>query len=196
MLDPWPTQLVQGLNPHPHGYQSDFFLLCHNGNSISAFFYRTGLVVMNSFSFCWTEKILISASFFRRTVLQYIVFLNARFFPFSILNMLFYYHLVFKVSAGRSSDDLKGASVYGVSQSYFSFCFHLSSIFYNLIVVYLYVDLFWFILLGVFWASWIFTCFSLLHIGILVAVISSSRLSALFCLSSFTGTPICTCCSS
>ena len=31
--DPQPTEWDQGLNPHPHGYLSDSFLLCHNGNS-------------------------------------------------------------------------------------------------------------------------------------------------------------------
>ena len=32
-LDPRPTEQGQGSNPHLHGYQSDSFLLRHNGNS-------------------------------------------------------------------------------------------------------------------------------------------------------------------
>ena len=32
-LDPWPTERGQGSNPHPHGYQSDLFLLRHNRNA-------------------------------------------------------------------------------------------------------------------------------------------------------------------
>ena len=31
-LDPWPTGQGQGSNLHPHGYWSDYFLLCYNGN--------------------------------------------------------------------------------------------------------------------------------------------------------------------
>ena len=34
MPDPRPTEQGQGLNPYPHGYQSDSFPLCHNGNSL------------------------------------------------------------------------------------------------------------------------------------------------------------------
>ena len=34
MLDPQPTGWGQGLNPHPHGYQSGLFLLNHSGNSL------------------------------------------------------------------------------------------------------------------------------------------------------------------
>ena len=33
MPDPQPTEQGQGQNLHPHGYQSDSFLLCHNENS-------------------------------------------------------------------------------------------------------------------------------------------------------------------
>ena len=33
MLDPYPTEQGQGLNPHPHGYLSDSIPLRHNGNS-------------------------------------------------------------------------------------------------------------------------------------------------------------------
>ena len=32
-LDPRPTERGQGSNLHPHGYQSDSFLLHHNGKS-------------------------------------------------------------------------------------------------------------------------------------------------------------------
>ena len=32
-LDPQPTEQGQGLNLHPHGYQSDSVLLCHNRSS-------------------------------------------------------------------------------------------------------------------------------------------------------------------
>ena len=38
MLDPWPTEQGQGSNLHPHGYQSDLFLLCHNRNSLDLTF--------------------------------------------------------------------------------------------------------------------------------------------------------------
>ena len=31
--DPWPTEQDQGSNPQPHGYQTDWFPLCHNRNS-------------------------------------------------------------------------------------------------------------------------------------------------------------------
>ena len=33
MLDPQPTERGQGSNLQPHGFQSDSFLLCHDGNS-------------------------------------------------------------------------------------------------------------------------------------------------------------------
>ena len=33
MPNPRPTELSQGLNPHPHEYQSDLFQLHHDGNS-------------------------------------------------------------------------------------------------------------------------------------------------------------------
>ena len=36
--DPQPTDRGQGPNLHPHGYSSDSFLLCHNGNPKSLFF--------------------------------------------------------------------------------------------------------------------------------------------------------------
>ena len=35
-LDPRPTERGPELNPHPHGYELDLFLLCHNGNSPGA----------------------------------------------------------------------------------------------------------------------------------------------------------------
>ena len=37
MLDPWPTERGQGSNPHPHGYQSDWFPLHHEANSTIIF---------------------------------------------------------------------------------------------------------------------------------------------------------------
>ena len=33
MLDPQPTERGQGLNPQPHGFESDSFLLPQDGNS-------------------------------------------------------------------------------------------------------------------------------------------------------------------
>ena len=33
-MDPQPTERGQGLNPHPHGYYLDSFLLHHNRNSL------------------------------------------------------------------------------------------------------------------------------------------------------------------
>ena len=33
VLDPSPTEQVQGLNPHPHGYELDLFMLHHSENS-------------------------------------------------------------------------------------------------------------------------------------------------------------------
>ena len=37
-LDPQPTERYQGLNTHPHGYSSESFPLCHNGNSNTSLF--------------------------------------------------------------------------------------------------------------------------------------------------------------
>ena len=36
--DPWPTEWSQGLNPYPHGYYLDLFLLRHDGNSWNIIF--------------------------------------------------------------------------------------------------------------------------------------------------------------
>ena len=40
----------QGLNPKPHGYQSDLFLLCHNGNSITTNIYNTNIFSLEPLS--------------------------------------------------------------------------------------------------------------------------------------------------
>ena len=48
MLDLQPTEWGQGWNLHPHGYQSDSFLLSHNGNS--HFFYKITIWVFIKFS--------------------------------------------------------------------------------------------------------------------------------------------------
>ena len=56
MLDPLPTELVQGLNPHPHGYQLGLFLLHHDGNSLILFY--------DLCFYQYTEDSPISISFF------------------------------------------------------------------------------------------------------------------------------------
>ena len=40
--DPWPTKRVQGSNPHPHGYLTDYFPLHDNGNSLYSYFQIAG----------------------------------------------------------------------------------------------------------------------------------------------------------
>lgn len=50
----------------------------------------------------------------------------------------------------------------------------------SLIIVWLGVDLFWFILVGVFWDSWIWMFFPFLRSGKVLAIISSNKLSAPF----------------
>ena len=52
MSDPRPTEQGQGSNLHPHGYWSDLFPLCHNGNSLVVAFDQRDL----GQSICVTSK--------------------------------------------------------------------------------------------------------------------------------------------
>lgn len=81
---------------------------------------RVGLVVMNSFSFYFSGKVLISSSWLKDSFAEYNI-LNG-FFSFSILNISFQSLVAFKVSAEIFANYLIGAPLYRTSLP-FSCCF-------------------------------------------------------------------------
>ena len=47
MPGPWLTEQGQGSNPQPHGYKSDSFPLCDNGNSLFSFFHQLAIYLLS-----------------------------------------------------------------------------------------------------------------------------------------------------
>ena len=73
ILDSRPTEQGQGLNPHPHGYELDSFLLSHKGNSLYSFCFgsqpptlaqmRKGPFLSSPPIIPWSSSLLLSAYF-------------------------------------------------------------------------------------------------------------------------------------
>lgn len=141
------------------------------------FSFKASLVVMNSFSFCLSEKLFLLQ--FQRAALPGRVFLVGNFFSFSTLNISFHSFLAYKVSAEISPDSLIGVLLYVTS------CFYLSAfkilffslIFDNLIIMCFCMGLFRFILFGMFWVSCVWMSVSFLRLGKFSAIISLNKLS-------------------
>ena len=68
---------------------------------------KAGLVVLNSFNFCLSVKLLISPSNLKETFAGWSI-LVCRFFPFVTLNILCHSLLACRVSVEKSADNLMG----------------------------------------------------------------------------------------
>ena len=66
---------------------------------------KAGLVVLNSLSFCLSEKLFISQSILNKILARYSN-LGCRFFPFSTLNISCHSLLAYRISAERSAVNL------------------------------------------------------------------------------------------
>ena len=73
---------------------------------------KTGLMVLNSLNFCFSEKLLISPSVLNKILAGYSNNLGCRFFPFSTLNISCYSLLACRVSAERSTVKCMGFPLY------------------------------------------------------------------------------------
>ena len=145
---------------------------------------QNGLVVLNSFSFCLSIKLLISLSNWMRTLLG---ILGCRFFVFH--HFRYIVPLPSRVSDAKSANSLMGVPLYVIcffSLAAFSIL-SLSLIFAILITVCLGVFLFGLILYGILrtsWVEWVFFP----SLGRFSAIISSSIFLVPFSLSSPSGT--------
>ena len=106
-------------------------------------------MVLNSFNFCLSVKLLISPSNLKETLAGWSI-LGCRFFPFVTLNILCQSLLACRVSVEKSADNLMGVLLYVICC--FSFVafniLSLSLIFVCWITMYLSVFFLGFILLG------------------------------------------------
>ena len=106
-------------------------------------------MVLNSFSFCLSVKVLIPLSNLDESLAGQNI-LGCRFFPFITLNIPCYSLLACRVSAEKSADNLMGIPLYVICCfSLVAFnIFFVSLIFVNLINMYLGLFLLWLILYG------------------------------------------------
>ena len=72
---------------------------------------KAGLVVLNSFNFCLSEKLFISPSILNEILAKYCN-LGCRFFPFNTLNISYHSFLACRVSAERSAVKHMGFPLY------------------------------------------------------------------------------------
>ena len=86
MPDPWPMEQGQGLNTHPHGYQSDSFPLCHHSNSAKNAFIRTHKIRFY-FQGEVVEVVFVGAN--PKNSAEILVSTNYSFYKFSLFNLLF-----------------------------------------------------------------------------------------------------------
>ena len=127
---------------------------------------KNGLVVLNSLTFCLSEKFFISPSVLNEILAGYSN-LGCRFFPFSILNISFHSLMACRVSAERSAVKHMGFPLY-VTCCFSLAAFNILSlclVFVSLISMCLGVFLLGFILL---WDSWHFLDlidYFLFHVG-------------------------------
>ena len=88
-----------------------FLLLFSAQRSSFSICCKAGLVVLNSFNFCLSVKLLISPSNLKETLAGWSI-LVCRFFPFVTLNILCHSLLACRVSVEKSADNLMGVSSY------------------------------------------------------------------------------------
>ena len=150
-----------------------FLLLFSAQRSSFSICCKAGLVVLNSFNFCLSVKLLISPSNLKETLAGWSI-LVCRFFPFVTLNILCHSLLACRVSVEKSADNLMGVLLYVIS------CFSLvafnilslSLIFVCWITMYLSVFFLGFILLGTLCASWTWLTIPFLVLGKFSVIIS------------------------
>src|SRR5574340_864490 len=153
--------------------------------------WRAGLVVLNSLSFCLSEKLLISPSYLNEILAAYNN-LGCRLFSFIALSMSCHSLLAWRVSVERSAVILMGIPLCVIccfSLAAFNIC-SLYLIFVNLINMCLGVFRLGFILFGTLWVSWTWVIISFPILGKFSTIISSSIFSWSFFLSSSSGTPM------
>ena len=120
-------------------------------------------MVLNSFSFCLSVKLLISPSNLNESLGGYSI-LHCRFFPFITLNIWCHSLLAYRVSVGKSADRLMGVPLFVICCFSFAAFNILSLIFVILIAVCLGVFPFGLILHGSLCFLDLGDCF-LFHIG-------------------------------
>ena len=116
---------------------------------------KAGLVVLNSFNFCFSEKLLISPSILNEILAGYSN-LGCRFFPFNTLTISCHSPLACRVSAGRLAVKPMGFPLY-VTCCFSLAAFHILSlclVFASLISMCLGLFLLGFILYGALCTSW------------------------------------------
>ena len=133
-----------------------FLLLFSAQRSSFSICCKAGLVVLNSFNFCLSVKLLISPSNLKETLAGWSI-LVCRFFPFVTLNILCHSLMTCRISIEKSADSLMGVPFYVICHfSLIAFnILSLSLIFVCWITMYLSVFFLGFILLGTLCASWI-----------------------------------------
>ena len=148
-------------------------------------------MVLNSLSFCFSVKLLISPSNLNE-ILARQSNLGCRFFPFITLSISCHSPVACRVSAEKSAVNLTGVPLYVICRlSLAAFNnFSLSLIFASLITMCLGVFLLGFILYGTYCASWTWVAISLPMLRKFSTIISSNIFSGPFSLSSPSGTPI------
>ena len=147
--------------------------------------------MLNSLSFCLSEKLLISPSYLNEILAGYNN-LGCRLFSLIILSMSCHSLLAWRVSIERSAVILMGIPLCVIcclSLAAFNICF-LCSVFVNLINMCLGVFRLGFILFGTLWVSWTWVIISFPSLGKFSTIISSSIFSWSFFLSSSSGTPM------
>ena len=145
-------------------------------------------MVLNSFSFCLSVKLLISPSYLNEILAGYSS-LGCRLFSFITSSMSFHSLLASRVSVERSAVILMGIPLC-VLCCFFLASFNVCSlclIFVNLISMCLGVFHLGFILFGTLWVSWTWVAISFPILGKFSTIISSSIVSYLFFLSFLLG---------
>ena len=148
-------------------------------------------MVLNSLSFCLSEKLLIPPSYLNEILAGYNN-LSCRLFSFIILSMSCHSLLAWRVCIERSAVILMGIPLCVIC------CFSLAAsniyslclIFVNLVNMCLGVFRLGFILFGTLWVSWTWVVISLPILGTFSTIISSTIFSWSFFLSSSSGTPM------
>ena len=103
------------------------------------------------------------------------------FFPFNTLNVSVNCLLAFKISNEKFADFLFEDLFYVITSfSLAALEIYFSLSFESLIIMCLGVGLFIFILLGIHWVCWMFTCIPFFTFGTILAITSSNILSASF----------------
>ena len=136
-------------------------------------------MILNSLNFCFSEKLLISASILNEILAGYSN-LGSRFFPFSTLNISCHSLLTCRVSAKRSAVKHMGFPLY-VTCCFSLVAFNiLCLVFVSLISMCLGMFLLGFILYGTLYPSWTWLIVSFSTLGKFSTIISS-KIPFLFC---------------